>query len=108
MRMRRPCLRSVSRRILRILIECHGGFLYPPCRNSLGSSITDAGLDLSEDDNPSTTTGVSPRFMRSYPHAMGYIPTSNPTDGYLLKLITRTGEECAPGMTDMMPCGVRH
>ena len=90
-----PTYTDVQRIFNKSCIECHGGLGYPPY--GLG------GLDLSEDENPLSTSPVlpNPRLARSYTNAVNYT-TTDPATSYLFNRITRTSEACPGGV---MPCG---
>ena len=97
-----PYFTDVQRIFNKSCIECHGGLLYPPYRNYLPASIArDAHLDLSEDENPPSTIGVSPRLARSYGKAVAYT-TTDPATSYLYQRLIATSEDCPSGL---MPCG---
>lgn len=90
-----PTYTDVQRIFNKSCIECHGGLGYPPYGVGL--------LDLSEDENPPSTTPVlpNPRLASSYTNAFNYTST-DPATSYLFDRITRTSEACGGGM---MPCG---
>ncbi len=98
-----PTFTDVQRIFNKSCIECHGGLLYPPYRNTLPPTLApNAHFDLSEDENPPITTGMSPRLARSY--GMAVARTSAGASG-ISSLYTRlisTSESCPFGL---MPCG---
>ncbi len=97
-----PKFTDVQRIFNKGCVECHGGLLYPPYRNALPPTIgPNDHLDLSEDENPASTVGVSPRLARSY--SMAQALTSVPAmNSFIYLRITQTSEACPFGL---MPCG---
>lgn len=99
-----PRFTDVQRIFNKACIECHGGLLYPPYRNGLPPTFTSiAHFDLSEDENPISALGPSPRLQRSYDRAVRGI-SMPPTlaSSAIYGRIRLTSEGCPGGL---MPCG---
>jgi mono/diheme cytochrome c family protein len=88
-----PFYTDVQRIFNKSCIECHGGLDYPPYA-TYGTL-----LNLSENDAP--PAGESPLVR---PHGIAASRSTSLT-APIYRFITRTGENCPPGATGMMPCG---
>ena len=88
-----PTYTDVQRIFNKSCIECHGGLDYPPY------ATYGTALNLSENETP--PAGQSPLVR---PHGIAE-PRSLSVMGPIYRFITKTGENCPPGATGMMPCG---